>query len=79
MGADFVGITAFISSGLDRDYIICAVMIVAGFVMIKKCTGKLFLTRGRLLFALGWGVLAWMILWQITPGIMAQVIYGVRI
>ena len=73
MGADFI------SAGLDRNYIFCALMIVAGFILMKKCTGKLFLARGRLLFALGWSILAWMILWQVTPGIMAQIIYGVRI
>jgi len=79
MGADFIGVTTVAAAGFDWDYILCAVMIVAGFVMMKKCTGKLLLTRGRLLFALGWGIVVWMIMWQITPGIMAQIIYGVRI
>ncbi|MBQ8603442.1 MAG: hypothetical protein IJ410_01175 [Oscillospiraceae bacterium] len=76
----FIGVTAFTTAALpDWDYIISILMVIIGFVIMKKCRKSLFLNIGRLIFALGWGMIVWMIMWQITPVIMAEIIYGVRV
>ena len=79
MGADFIGMTAISSAGIDAEYFLCLDMIIVGYIVMKKCTAKWLSFMGRFVFAVGYGLFLWMILWQIAPGIMAQVVYGLRI
>ena len=75
-----IGMTAVNVAGFfDLDYIISFLMIVIGFTMMKKCSSKALITAGRLLFAVGTGMTVWMVLWQLMPWFMAELIYGMRI
>ena len=74
------GVTTFVTGAVfDPDYIISFAMIAIGFVMMKKSKKKLFLNTGRVLFAVGFGLITWLVMWQITPRIMAEIVYGVRV
>lgn len=76
----FTGITIeTAASFFDADFIVCVLMIIGGYVAIKKRNIPWQIMLGRIVFALGWSILAWMILWHITPGFMAGMIYGLRI
>ena len=79
MTADFMGVTTLITSGVDGEYFLCLAMIIIGYIMMKKCSVKRVSLWGRFVFAVGYGLFLWMILWQIAPGVIAQVVYGLRI
>ena len=68
-----------VASFFDVDLIMCILMIIGGYIAIKKRSIPWQIMRGRIALALGRSILAWMILWHITPGFMTGMIYGLRI